>query len=163
LVLTAFLVVGALVCAAEERKPDEYYDPHVRELMSAKIVRLERGSSEDVVKESGDSAFGEILAKENAMPCFITAFEYGSDEARCYALIALREMNPKYFAASIKWFRSHAPKRLRVYNGDATRESEVSTLLDEIEAGRFRWYFEKKEKEASQSPVPRAIQRGQVD
>src|SRR3954469_21941730 len=102
--LIIFLAATAAAWAAEEKKPDEYYDPHVRELASAKVVRLGPNDAVHVVKESGDFAFGEILAKKNAVRCFVTAFNYGSDQARCYALIALREMSPQYFAESMKSF-----------------------------------------------------------
>lgn len=143
-----FCVVAAVASATESKKPDEYFDPHVRELASAKVVRLGKNDSVHVIKESGDLAFGEILAKRNSLRCMVTVFNYGSDEGRCYALIALREMSPQYFVQALKWFRAHAPRKLRVYSGDSIMRSETSTFLDDIEAGQYRWYFEKKEREA---------------
>jgi len=143
--LILFVALFCFVNAAETNPPPEFYDHDVKQLMAAEIVRFD-SMSVPFGQHDGNAAFREILKKENFLRCFVTVFNYGNPQACCYALIALREISPFYFRECMARFRKSAPKTVKTYSDVYVPNSDAKKLLDDIESGAYRWYFERSEK-----------------
>lgn len=89
LAFIGLLLIATFVRAAAER-PQEYYDPDVQRLIKAEIFAF-GGIGIAGQTSEGEAAFGAVVRKKEAIRFILAAFEYGSEHARCYALVALRE------------------------------------------------------------------------
>ena len=142
-----------MLCGAEER-PQEFYDPDVQRLLHVPFLAFGGVGIAGRTSE-GEAAFGAIVRKKESIRFFIAAFEYGNAPARCYALIALRELSPEFFRESIARVRKNPPTKIMMMNGCVMSKAKPETVYNAIEAGNYAEHFTRHVKErAKEAPEP---------
>jgi hypothetical protein len=142
----ATLIFGliAFVASAAEH-PKEYYDPDVQRLI--KVERFAFGPvGFDQTISDGEKAFGAIVQKAEAVRYVLQVFDHGTVEARCYALVALREYSPQLFSDSVDIFLNTAPAAIAVQEGTIVSPVTPQKVLENIRRGLYHKYFEQYEK-----------------
>lgn len=141
------LCLAALIATAAEH-PDEYYDPDVQHLMSVQGFAF--GPTGPVNRPSaGEQAFAAIVQKPQAIRCMLQVFDHGTAEAKCYALVALREYSTELFVSAGTSFRLDQMPEIRVIDGETIRAVPATKVLDDIRRGRYQKYFRKYEDETN--------------
>lgn len=130
----------AALGAEPKPKPKEYYDPDVQKLIAVEWFAWgEIGLAKE--RSAGEKAFAAILKKEQAIRYLLTAFDHGTPEARCYVLVALREMSDALYDACDEAFRSDPPRTIYVVTrGDGRFETPAKVNAD-IARGVYRKHF----------------------
>jgi hypothetical protein len=126
--------------------PVEFYDADVQRLVSVEWFAF-GGIGYAGMTSVGEKAFGALVKKKEAIRYILAAFDYGNPEARCYALVALRESSPKLFSERLASFRKQLPKKITTMCGCIVSEDKPSDVLAAIEAGKYAEYFKQYEKE----------------
>jgi hypothetical protein len=143
LFFAAFLLLSVAVCSAGER-PREFYDPDVQRLLQVKLFAFGGVGIGGRISE-GEEAFGAIVRKKEAIRFILAAFEYGSDHAKCYALVALRESSPELFSESIARMRQNPPKEITMMSGCFVLRPSPRKVIAAIEAGSYAAWFKHHE------------------
>jgi hypothetical protein len=89
---------------------------------------------------SGDRAFAEVLAGEDRLNCFGQVMSNGTNEARMYALAALRELSPADYKIALKRLQAQRFAVIRVatvQQGVLLTESSEA-VIKHIDKGLFR-------------------------
>jgi hypothetical protein len=139
-----FLCSVAALLAASDERPKEYYDPDVQKLIAVEYLAFGpvgyAGTTSD-----GEAAFATILKKKESIRYMLAAFDAGTPEARCYALIALRELSDPLYDQCDTKMRTNPPAAIRTMKGCVGDVVPIATMLADIERGVYRKYFTQHE------------------
>ncbi len=139
---TSLLLLPLLLIYAGEERPQEFYDPDVQRLLHVPSLAF-GGVGITGQTSEGEAAFQAIVKKKESIRFFIVAFEYGDAPARCYSLIALRELSPEVFRESLARARKNLPKKIMMMHGCVMSKAKPETVYDAIEAGNYAEYFKR--------------------
>ena len=144
---TGLLLLPLLLLRAAEERPREYDDVDVQRLLHVPFLAF-GGVGIAGRTSDGEAAFGAIVRKKDSIRFFIAAFEYGDAPARCYALIALREMDPEIFRQSLGRVRKNPPKKIMMMHGCVISTAKPETVYAAIEAGKYAEHLKRHQETA---------------
>lgn len=144
LVFLVLFLVSLAGSAAEH--PKEYYDPDVQRLIAVQEFAFGPVGVKGELSV-GEQAFAAILKKKASVRYIVAAFDNGTPEARCYALVALREFSPQLFSDSEPTLRNNSPYGIAVRDGMTVKAVPTPKILDAIEGGNYRRYFVQHDQE----------------
>lgn len=143
-VFLALCFVSLVATAAEH--PKEYYDPDVQRLMNVQGFAF--GPTGPVnARSAGEQAFAAILQKPQAIRCMLQVFDHGTAEAKCYALVALREYSTDLFVSAASSFRLDQMPEVRIIEGETIRPAPATKVIDDIRRGMYEKDFRKYQDE----------------
>jgi hypothetical protein len=159
---TGLLLLPLLLLRADEDRPREHDDPDVQRLLHVPFLAFGGVGIAGRISE-GEAAFEAIARKKDSIRFFIAAFEYGDAPARCYALIALREMNPEIFRQNLTRVRKNPPKKIMMMHGCVMSTAKPETIYAAIEAGKYAEHLKRHQEKAgnvaSDEKLPLSLNR----
>ena len=89
---------------------------------------------------SEDRAFAEVLHRSDRLSCFTRVIRIGTNEAQMYALVALRELSSRGYAAAVKRLRMRPFTVVTVATKEqgVIRRESSKTVMARIESGEYR-------------------------
>ena len=93
------------------------------------------------ITSKGEIAFREILKRPSAEKDFLDLLASGNAPARCYALVALRKLNPQAYADRVRRFEQDQSK-VSVIRGCIVTVESLSSLVINIGEGRYDSHLE---------------------
>ncbi|PTX96397.1 hypothetical protein [Opitutus sp. ER46] len=137
-------LIASCVCllgASAPPKQKEFYDPDVQKLIAVNVFVF--GSVGPAGELSpGEQAFAAILKKSESIRFVLAAFDHGTPEAKCYALVALREMSDALYDTSELAVRKNPPASIYVRQGGEDKPLHPSKVLAAIDGGQYRKYYQ---------------------
>jgi hypothetical protein len=100
----------------------------------------------------GEIAFREVLARSDADERFRQLLEVGNREAKCYALVALRNLESRQYPELAARFRKDQAT-VKTIAGCSPMELPMSAVVAAISGGNYDVYL--SEKRRPQAPVGR--------
>lgn len=91
----------------------------------------------------GEPLFREILAGPNAEKDFLELLASGNPQARCYALVALRKLNPEQYAERVRPFE-HDQTEVSQIAGCIVMVLPMASIVPNISSGRYDSYLQRK-------------------
>lgn len=144
LALVALCMLSLGASAPEKQK--EFYDPDVQKLIAVNVFAFGSIGYAGELSD-GEKAFAAILKKKESIRYILAAFDHGTPEAKCYALVALREMSDALYDTSELAVRKDPPSQIVTQQGTEVKPLHPSKVLAAIDAGHFRKYFKDHEDE----------------
>jgi len=129
----------------------ELRDPEVQRLLKAIYFAFGPAGIAGGASQ-GEIAFGRIAARSDATRFFSMVFDQGAAPARCYALVALRELSPELFRTAMAAMRESAPKNIVTINGCLISFIASDELLTAIEKGTYAADFKRCQEKARAKP-----------
>lgn len=126
--------------------PKEYYDPDVQRLMAVEGFAF-GPTGPTAAPCAGERAFAAIIRKPAAIRCMLQVFDHGTAEAKCYALIALREYSVDLYRQCVGAMRLDQTPVVALIDGERVRPVPMTKMLDDIGHGMYRKYFRQYEDE----------------
>ena len=90
----------------------------------------------------GEVAFREIYNRPSAKDDFLKLLNAGNPQARCYALVALRDLNPQIYSSEIEKYKKDKTK-VTTIGGCMIAVFPMSSVATNIEAGYYDSYIKK--------------------
>lgn len=142
--LAIFSVFAVLAFGAEH--PKEYYDPDVQRLMAVQAFAFgPTGFKREL--STGEQAFSAIVKKKEAIRCLLQVYDHGTAEAKCYALVGLREFSAELYVSTASSFRLDEMPEVRTIDGEAIKPVPTTKILEKIQQGLYQKYFRQHEDE----------------
>ncbi len=88
-------------------------------------------------------AFRAILKTQTARRDFLTILKTGTPEGKCYALVALRGLDPNLYATEIK-IRKTENDKVNTARGCMVGDEPMTTVARSIDAGYYDAFVKKK-------------------
>lgn len=84
----------------------------------------------------GEAAFGEVMGRKTAEADFVALLDSGNVQARCYALVGLRLLNPAAFSTKVKRFEKDKTA-VSTMAGCMIAQQPMVSVVANISAGRY--------------------------
>ena len=105
-----------------------------------RLTRVERfvfgGVGIAGVISSGEEDYRAILARPSATADFERLFSTGNIQARCYALVGIRKLNPERFK-ELKQSLRNSNKQVATMKGCIVSHEPLEDVIKQIDAGRY--------------------------
>ena len=105
----------------------------------------------------GEVALRELLTHDDATMRLETLLESGSAEAKCYALVGLRALDPAKFEQYAARFRASPPARVLTMSACFVATKSGLAILADIEAGRHAVWSPPKKPNKAPEPTPGTV------
>jgi hypothetical protein len=93
----------------------------------------------------GEVAFREVLKRASAKEDFSAVLKSGTPQAKCYALVALRSLDPQIYSVHIEKFKKDKTD-VTTIGGCIIMVLPMSSVVGNIEAGNYDRYVGKQKK-----------------
>ena len=90
----------------------------------------------------GEVAFRQIYNRPSAKDDFLKLLNSGNPQAKCYALVALRGLNPQIYFSKIETYKKDTTK-VTTIGGCMIAVFPMSSVATNIEAGYYDSYIKK--------------------
>jgi hypothetical protein len=90
----------------------------------------------------GEVAFREIYNRPSAKDDFLQLLNSGNPQAKCYALVALRGLNPQIYSSKIEEYKKDETK-VTTIGGCMIAVFPMSSVATSVEAGYYDSYIKK--------------------
>jgi hypothetical protein len=90
----------------------------------------------------GEVAFREIYDRPSAKDDFLKLLSSGNPQAKCYALVGLRALNPQVYSSKIEEYKKDKTK-VTTIGGCMIAVFPMSSVATNIEAGYYDSYIKK--------------------
>lgn len=89
---------------------------------------------------SGDRAFAEVLGRPDRLSCFTEIIATGTNEARMYALAALRELSSAQYQSAVKHLKGKPVAIIRVVTKEqgVLRTESSEAIMKQIDNGMYQ-------------------------
>jgi hypothetical protein len=88
------------------------------------------------VTSSGEKDYRVILARPSAMADFERLYASGNLQAKCYALVGFRKLNPQRFKELAQPLRS-SKEEVETMHGCIISQELLGAIIKQIESGRY--------------------------
>ena len=90
----------------------------------------------------GEVAFREIYDRPSAKGDFVELLNSGNPQAKCYALVALRSLDPQTYSSKIETYKKDKTN-VTTIGGCVITVLPMSSVATNIEAGHYDSYIKK--------------------
>jgi hypothetical protein len=94
------------------------------------------------ITSQGEVAFRDIYARPSAKDDFLRLLNYGNPQAKCYALVALRSLDPQTYSSRIETYKKDKTN-VTTIGGCMIAVLPMSSVATNIEAGHYDGYIKK--------------------
>ncbi|MBX7206731.1 MAG: hypothetical protein K1X78_00350 [Verrucomicrobiaceae bacterium] len=88
------------------------------------------------ITSKGEVAFREVMERKTAAADFLALLDSGNPQAKCYALVGLRLLDPTAFGTQVKRFEKDKTK-VSTMAGCMISEQLMLSVVANISAGRY--------------------------
>jgi hypothetical protein len=92
----------------------------------------------------GEIEFREILARPTAARDFLKLLDSGNRQAKCYALVAIRKLDPKSFPALAAPSLEDDRAKVKTISGCVIMELPIGSVVAGIAKGNYDLYLDRK-------------------